>query len=246
MLAHSLQREVWRVVLLVCGLLWALLSLPSVVGGMLWLSGQPVDVAHDILVVGGSLLVLGWLVVPLLVPGLDDSLDISRFATFAVPVRRLVPGLLAASLLGLPTLFSALVCLAPALAWAGSGRTGAVVALLVAPVALATCVVGARVTTGLASRVLASRRSREAGAVLGLVVVGLAVPAALSIGSMGLEGALERVPALAQVLGWSPLGLVWATPAAAADGDLAGAAARGALALVWLAAAVVAWAVLLR
>lgn len=246
MLAHNLRREAWRLVLLVCGCLWVLLSLPTVVGGMLWLSGQPADVAHDILVVGGSALVLGWLLVPLLVPGLDDSLDITRFATFAVPVRRLVPGLLAASLLGLPTAFTALVCLAPALAWSGSGPGPAVTAVLVAPLALATCVLASRVSTGLAARVLGSRRSRETGAVLGLLGVGLVVPVVLSLGSLGLEGALERVPTVARVLGWTPLGLAWATPHAVAVGDVPGAVARVVLTLAWLAGAVLAWAALLR
>ncbi|WP_199423995.1 hypothetical protein [Actinotalea solisilvae] len=246
MLAHSLRREVWRLVLLVCGALWALLSLPSLVGGMVWLSRQPAAVTHDFLVVGGTLLVVGWLVVPLLVPGLDDSLEVTRFRTFAVPVPRLLPGLLVASLLGLPTAFTGLVCLAPALAWSGSGGAAALAAVAVAPVALATCVVGARVATGIAARVLGSRRSRETGAVLGLVVVGLLVPAALGLGSLGLEGALERVPAVARVLGWTPLGLTWAVPAAVAEGDVVGGVARALLALAWLAVAVGAWAVLLR
>lgn len=258
MLAHSLRREPWRLVLLACGALWALVSLPSLVGAMVWLAGGSVPVAHDILVVGGALLVLGWLVVPLLIPGLDDSLDITRFATFGVPVRRVVPGLLAASLLGLPTVFTGLVLLAPAVAWAGAGTRhvldvptppgpgAAIAAVLVAPVGLATCVVGSRLSTGLAARVLGARRSREAGAVVALLVTSLVVVGAVGLGSRGLEDVLLQVPTIARALGWTPLGLVWAVPAAVAEQDVLGAVARAVLALGWLAAGLVAWGAQLR
>ena len=251
-LGHTLRREGWRVVVMVLGVLWALSALPSVVGGMAWLSRQPVQVSHDILVVAGTVLVIGWAVVPVLIPGMDDSLEITRFATFGVPVRRLLPGLLLSSLLGVPTLFAAAVCLAPAIAW---GRSGAgpwggaaapVVAVAVAPLALATCVLAARLSTGLAARMFGTRRSKEVGALLGLLVVGLAVPGVVAIGALGVEGALERVPAVAQVLGWTPLGLVWAAPATMAAGDVAGALTRVALAAGWVAVGIVGWAALLR
>lgn len=251
-LGHTLRREGWRVVVLVASALWALSAMPSVVGGMVWLSRQPTEVGHDALVVAGTVLVLGWTVVPVLVPGMDDSLEISRFATFGVPVRRLVPGLLVSSLLGVPTVFTAVVCLAPAVAWGGSGsgpwqgRAALVVAVVVAPLALATCVLAARLSTGLAARVLGSRRSKETGAVLGLLLVGLAVPGVVAIGSMGLEGALERIPTVAQVLGWTPVGLAWAAPAAMAQGEVAGSLARVALAAGWVAVGIVAWGGLLR
>ena len=45
---------------------------------------------------------LGWLVVPVLFTGIDQTLDPRRFATFALPRRRLLLGLLAAALVGLP------------------------------------------------------------------------------------------------------------------------------------------------
>ncbi|WP_024288971.1 hypothetical protein [Cellulomonas sp. KRMCY2] len=251
-LGHTLRSEGWRVVVMILGGLWALSALPSVIGGMVWLSGQSVEVSHDVLVVAGTVLVIGWAVVPVLIPGMDDSLEITRFATFGVPVRRLVPGLLLASLLGVPTVFAAVVCLAPAIAWGRSGagpwEGGAALAVAVAaaPLALATCVLAARLSTGLAARLLGTRRSKEVGALLGLLVVGLAVPGVVAIGAVGVEGALERVPAVAQVLGWTPLGLVWAAPAAMAAGDVAGALTRVALAAAWVAVGIVGWSALLR
>jgi ABC-2 type transport system permease protein len=246
-LRHTLRKDAWRVVLLVCGGVWMLSAVPLLIGGMAWVGRQPVEVGHDVLVVAGSLLVLGWAVVPVLVPGLDDSLEIGRFATFGVPVRRLAPALLVAGVLGLPTLFTALVCLAPVLAWFGaSGPAAAAAALLAAPVGWITCALAARLSTGVGALVLGSRRSREVGAVIGLLMVALGVPTVVSLTSLGLDGVLERVPEAAAFLGWTPLGLPWAVPAAVAEGDLVGALGRLAIAAGWLALGFVAWTALLR
>lgn len=245
LLRRTLARETWRVVVLLLGLVWAMVMAPTVVGGMLWVGMQPVEVAHDVLVVAGSLLVVGWLLVPLLVPGMDDSLDVSRFATFGVPARRIVPGLLVAALVGVPTLATGAVAAAPVIAWAQHGAEPAAVALPAALLGLALCVLGARISTALGGLLLGSRRSREIGLALGTLVVLVAVPGVLAIGSMGLEGALERVPGLAAVLGWTPLGLTWAAPAAMADGDLVGSVARLGLAALWVALAAACWTRLL-
>lgn len=246
LLRHTLAREPWRVVLLVAGLLWALSMLPSVLGATAWLARQPVAVAHDVVVVAGSLLVLGWVVVPTVVPGLDDSLDVVRFRMLVRTPGRLVPGLLVASLLGVPTAFTAAVCLAPVVAWGGDGRrAAALAAVATAPVLLVTCVVGARVSTAAVTRALGARRARETAAVGTVAATAVLVAAALGIGSLGLEGVVDRVPALARVLAWTPLGAGWAVPAHVAAGDLAGAAARGAVAVVAAGVGVALWVRLL-
>ena len=254
-LRHTLRQERWRVVVLLAGTLWALITVPSVVGGMIWVSGQPPDISHDVLVIAGTILLLGWVLVPVLLPGMDDSLEITRFATFGVPVRRLVPGLLVASLLGVPTLYTALLCAAPVLAWAryaatptgdGVGAGPALLAAVTAPLALATCVLAARLSTGLAARLLGSRRSKELATVLGLLALALVVPTVVAIGALGIEGSLERVPEIAAVLGWTPFGLTWAAPAALAYGDLAGALGRVGVSGAFVVAGIGAWSVLLR
>ena len=245
-LRHTLRRESWRVVVLVFGALWSVSLLPSVIGGMVWLSRQPPAAASDVLVVGGSLLAVGWTVIPMLIPGMDDSLDITRFASFGLRARRLVPGLLASALLSVPALFTVLVCLAPAIAWAPSGRGPLVVALLAGPLAAITCLLLARLSTQISARLLGSRRSREMSAVLGVFAAVLIVPTIITLGSLGLEGALERIPAVAQVLGWTPFGLVWAAPAAVAVGDVSGGVLRLLLAVVWVAVGLYLWTVLLQ
>ena len=245
-LRHTLRRETWRVVVLVFGALWTLTLIPSVVGGMLWLSREPAAASRDILVVAGTLLTVGWTAIPMLIPGMDDSLEITKFTSFGLRARRLVPGLLASAMLSVPALFTALVCVAPAIAWASSGRGPVVVALIAGALGLVTCLLLARLSTQVSARLLGSRRSKEMSAVLGVLAVVLVVPLIVTLGTLGLEGALEQVPAVAEVLGWTPFGLVWAAPAAMALGDASGAVVRLILALAWVGVGTYLWTTLLQ
>ncbi len=240
-LRHMLQRERWRLVLMVLGALWGVSMLPSIVGGMLWLSREAPASANDILVVGGSLLVAGWAVVPLLIPGMDDSLEVGRFATFGRSARTLAPGLLLAGAVSLPSLITAGVLVSPAIVWGRRSGAAAAASVLVAPLTLVTCLLAARVATSVSARVLSSRRAREAGAVLGLLAVALSLPIVLALGSLGLEGALEKVPTLSGVLGWTPLGAPFAVPLAVVEGDLAGVVGRLAVVVATVGAAWAAW-----
>jgi ABC-2 type transport system permease protein len=245
-LRHTLRRESWRVVVLVFGVLWTLTLIPSVIGGMVWLSRQSPAAARDILVVAGTILTVGWTAIPMLLPGMDDSLEITRFASFGVRAKRLVPGLLVSALLSVPALFTVAVCLAPAVVWAGAGRGPLVVALLAGVLAVVTCLLLARLSTQVSAWLLGSRRSKEMSAVLGVFAAVLVIPLIVTLGSLGLEGALERVPTMAEVLGWTPFGLVWAAPAAMALGDTTGAVVRLLLALAWVVAGVWLWTALLQ
>ena len=245
-LRHTLATQTWRTVVLVGGVIWSLTMVPSVVAGMLWLSGEDPGSASELLVVAGALLVLGWVVIPVLIPGMDDSLEITRFATLGIPARRLAPGLLVAALLSVPTLFTAGLCLAPLILWGSHSGAAAATAVLAAPLALATCLLASRISTEVSARVLASRRSRETSAVLGLLAAVVALPLVVTLAALGLEGALEKVPAVSEFLGWTPLGLPWAAPGAMASGDASGAVVRLGLALVWVAVGVWAWTALMQ
>ncbi len=245
-LRHTLRRETWRVVVLVFGVLWTLTLIPSVVGGMVWLSREPAAASRDLLVVAGALLTVGWTAIPMLIPGMDDSLEVTRFASFGLRARRLVPGLLASAMLSVPALFTALVCLAPAIAWRNSGRGPVLVALVAGLLGLVTCLLLARLSTQVSARLLGSRRSKEMSAVLGVLAVVLVIPVIVTLGTLGLEGALERVPTIAEVLSWTPFALVWAAPGAMALGDTPGAVVRLVLALAWVAAGLWLWTALLQ
>jgi len=246
LLRHSMRRDPWRLVVLLLGILWALGTIPSLLAGAWWLAGPGTAARPEILVVAGTLLVVGWAVIPVLVFGTDDSLDPVRFATFAVPVRRLVPALGVASAISVPALFAAAACVLSLVAWAGTGAVVMIVAAFCVPVSWATCLLSARVATLAATRVIGTRGGRRLAAAVAIAVVGLVALTVGLIGSLGMAGALEGVPALSQVLGWSPLAFTWAAPGSAAAGDLPGAVLRLALALVWLVVLVGVWQRLLR
>ena len=230
------------------GLIFAgLYGLGLLGGAMMGLIGLrfavPSDVARTAIVVGGSALTLGWAVIPVIAFGTDETLDPARFATFAVPRRQLVLGLLLASLVSIPALVTALLGLATVITWSRS-----VLAVLVAPVAAAvgvlTCVVLSRVTTTGFSAVSRSRRGREAlSALMLLVMIGVSVAGPSITKPLSTPGLL---PDLADVLGWSPLGLAWAAPADIVDGALGSGLLRLALATILLVVALLAWDFLLR
>ena len=243
LLANTMQREVWRVILVVLGALWALSMVPGVVGGARWLAFQPLEVRSSALVVVGTVLLVGWTVIPVLMFGADETVTPRKFAVLGPDPRRLAPALAVAATLSVPALFTGFVCLASMLAWREEGGPTTAFALASGAAAFATCVLASRVVTAFATRLLSTRRARELAGVLGGLVALCAVPVGVSLGSLGLEGALERLPGLATALSFTPFGAAWAAPAAAAAGEWAGAFGHlllawgfvGAGMLVWLA-----------
>jgi ABC-2 type transport system permease protein len=239
LLRNALRRSPWQVVGLAVGVLYGLLALVGVVASMVVLSVQDPDVRGLVVVLLGSLLVLGWWVVPLVAFGVDSTLDPARFVTFAIPRRSLLTGLALAGVIGVPGLVTTGSVLAMAGVW---WRTPAalVVALVCSVLALATCVLGARATTAAAATLVTRRRFREvmaAVAVLPFLLLG-PVLGRLSSGSAFTADTVQRI---ADVLSWTPLGAVWAAPGAVADGRWAPAAAHLGIAVVTLAVIAVVW-----
>ena len=196
--------------------------------------------------VAGSLLVLGWSVVPILVSGVDETLDPARFALLPLRARQLAPGLLVAGLIGVPGIVTSLVALASLVTWS-RGVLPLLLAVPAAALGVLTCVLASRLLTTAAARLLAARRSREMGAVLTVLLLSTigVWPALLSHRMAGRSFSADDATRIADVLGWLPFGLPWAAPGDAATGH----AVRGVIRLV-LAAALVAggtylWSVLL-
>ena len=239
LLRNSLRRSPWQVVGLVVGALYGLGALAVVVAAMATLSVQEPELRGLVVVLLGSVLVLGWWVVPLLAFGLDSTIDPARFVTFAIPRRSLLAGLAVAGVIGVP----GVVTVGSALAMAGVWwRTPAAlgVGLVCSVLAVATCVIGARATTSAASSLVSGRRFREvmaAVAILPIIVVGPLL-GRLTSGTTFTEDTLDQV---AGVLSWTPFGAVWAVPGDVADGQWGLAAARFGIAVVTLGIVAVVW-----
>ncbi|WP_150308335.1 hypothetical protein [Planctomonas psychrotolerans] len=241
-LGNTFRRSPWQLVVLILGILYGCGVAALGVLGLVALRLVEVDVARTILVIGGSLVVLGFLIVPL-VAGVDDTLDPRRFALFGIPNDRLAVGLIAAALLGVPAIVLALVALSTVITWS---RTPAatIAGLLSAALIVLTCVLASRVTTSVASLLLSTRRAREGLGVVAVVSLVLIGPAIALIASIDWgSDAVAALGSFADTLGWTPLGAAWAFPAdvaARAYGPallrflIAGAFAA-VLALVWLA-----------
>jgi ABC-2 type transport system permease protein len=244
LLLNGLRRSTPQVVGLIIGGLYGLSVLAVAVSGLVALRfAVPSDVARTVVIVGGSVLTLGWALFPVIAFGVDETLDPARFATSAVPRRQLVLGLLASSLVSIPAAVTVILGLATIITWSRS-----VLALLVAPVAAAvavlTCVALSRVTATAFSAMSRHRRGREAVSVLVLLLaVGLGVVGSSIMKRLSTPGLMSH---LADVLGWTPFGLAWSAPAEIVDGAIGSALLRLVLAMIVLVAALLAWDRLLR
>ena len=168
LLGNSLRRSVWRTVGLVVGLVYGLGAVVAVLAGLVALRFTSPALTADVTVVAFSLLTLGWLLMSLLVFGVDETVDPARFALLPVRARELLPGLLAAALIGVPGVATVLMAAGLVVTWARTGPL-TVAAVVAFPLGVVTCVLLARVATSAFAAVLASRRFRD------LVLVGFAL-----------------------------------------------------------------------
>ena len=232
---NALTKNVWAIVGTVIGALYGIGALVMVLTGAVGL-GLKADPDVIMLVLGalGALLMAGWAVVPLLVTGVDSTLDPRAMAAWAAPSRGLALGLLAAGALGIPGCLTAAVCLIPVLTWLLAGQfAAALLALLCAPAALATCVLLSRIIVT-AVGISSSRRGREATAIITFVAFMVCtqlpnlIPRILGDDPSDF---LQRLSGAAKVMGLSPFGWTFSAPGLMATGSVMPA----------LALAIVAW-----
>ncbi len=241
LLGNIFRRSPWQVVGIVLGIIYG-----AGIAGLLFLTlvglrfVDDVELIRDVFIVAGSATVVGFVVVPL-VFGVDDTMDPRRFALFGLPDRTLAIGLAVAAMIGIPAFALAIVLAGTVVTWSrGVGET--VIALLSAALAFATCVLLARVATGLASGLLATRRARDVSGVLGVLLIVLLSPVIVVLATVDwANSGLRVLESLAGVLGWTPLGAAFAAPGDAAAGDWGIAILKFVLAALTLWAIWLAW-----
>lgn len=240
LLGNIFRRSPWQVVGIVIGLIYGLglaVLLFSALVGLRFV--DDVELIRDALIVAGAATVLGFIVVPL-VFGVDDTMDPRKFALFGVPDRTLAFSLAVAAAIGIPALVLAFILLGTVITWSrGFGET--LLAIISAVLAFATCLLLARVSTALASFLLSTRRARELTGVLGLLLIVMISPIIVVLVSIDwATSGLQVLEWLAGVLGWTPLGAVFAIPGDAAAGAWGPAVLKlliavASLGLIWLA-----------
>lgn len=239
LLANGFRRSAWQVIGVVVGTAAGLALIILIGGGLVALRLAPDELTRNILVIVGSFVVLGFVLLPL-VFGVDDDMDPRRFALVALRPRQLSTGLLVAALVSVPSVVILFLSAITVVTW-WRGAFPVIIAILSAVLAVATCVLAARVTTAVASLLLATRRSRELTGVIGALVLVLIAPAVILLSSVdwGRNGAVVLGDAAA-VVSWTPFGAVWSAPGDAAMGNVAAAAlklliAAATVGLLWLA-----------
>lgn len=210
---NALRHNVWAVIGSVIGGLYGLAALVGLGAGAVGL-GLAADTATVSLALAGvgALLVLGWTLVPLLLTGVDATLDPRALAGWIGPSRGLSLGLLAAGATGIPGVITALVCLMPVVTWALAGQWGAaLLALVMAPVALALCVLTSRiVVTG--AGISGTRRGRDMIGMVSVVVVLTASFIPWTLSTLDSAGSFDQVIGVVRVLAWTPFGWPFAAP----------------------------------
>jgi ABC-2 type transport system permease protein len=235
LLGNSLKRSTWQLVATIIGGLYALCVLIGVAAGLVALGiFGSLETITTVIILAGSAVTLGWVLFPLVLTGIEQSLDPARLAQFPVPLRTLLIALTLAGLLGIPGIVTTLTGLTTAAAWFRF-PLAAVAAVVCSILGVLIAVVASRAVSAASVGLQSSRRARELSGILILIPLMLLGPIIIGL-SRGVADAAGALPAIADGLGWTPLGAAWAVPAALAASDPLGAVLRLVIALTTLAA----------
>ncbi|MDO7881388.1 hypothetical protein [Antiquaquibacter soli] len=243
LVAGSFRRRPLAVAGMVVGLLYAVALAVLAVVGFVALRSESADIARVLVVVAGGAVLVGFLLVPLSF-GADDVLDPRRFALFGIPTSRLYAGLGIASLVSIPSAFLVVLSFAQIVTWSRDGLA-TVLAVVAAPVIVATGVLLSRVASAVSSFALATRRWRDVTSTALVVLLALLAPGTAILATLDWEShSLPILRRIAAVVTWTPFGAPWAVPADAANGRADEAFAKLAIAVGFLVVLAVAWRLL--
>jgi len=153
----------------------------------------------------GGLLITLWQAMPLLLFGVDETLDPARFSLLPIPRIRLMIGLLSAAFLGIPAIATLIATSGLVVGAFRYGPLAVLVAAVGVVLGLLTCVLGSRaITSGLAS-LLRSRRARDLGIVVVMMMVALIGPLEIMAVSTVGNGEIDQMIPVVRVLSWTPL-----------------------------------------
>ncbi|MFY1705063.1 ABC transporter permease [Micromonospora sp. WMMA1923] len=240
---NNLRGQSWRVALFVLGVFFGLWF--AVGGFFLFAAPGLADGGRYAILagaLGGGLVTLGWLVLPLVFFGVDETLDPARFALLPLSRRTLVTGLCAAALVSVP-MVAALVAFAGLVLTAGllGGWAAAVVSVLGVLSGLLLCVAGSRALTSAFATMLRSRRVRDLAAVLLAVLAAMLAPIQLALTAALRDADWDRLLGIARVVGWTPLGAPWSAGIEVAEGRAWAAALKLLITGVSVAALLLWW-----
>ncbi|MEU7980019.1 ABC transporter permease [Micromonospora sp. NPDC049081] len=219
-MGNNFRGQGWRIALFVVGVL---VGLWFAAGGFLMFAapGFADEPRYAVMAAafGGGVLVLGWLLLPLVFFGVDETLDPARFALLPLSRRTLVTGLFAAALISVPV-FAVLVAVAGLVVSAAllGGAAAGVVAAVGVVAGVLLCVAASRAVTSAFATMLRSRRVRDLAAVLLAVVAALLGPLQLVVLAAVRTADWDRLVGVARIVGWTPFGAPWTIGLDVAEG----------------------------
>ena len=228
----SFRRSVWAVIGLVIAAVYAVIALLGLAVGYLAAAFEAPETGPLIALLAGSVLAIGWAIVPIFFSGLDGTLDESRFVLFPIEPATLQKGQFLGGFVGIPGVASVLAVLLGLIAY-GSQPLLLIVYLVCAVLGLANLMVWARLANRLG--IMLSANPRVAN-VLMIVAVVLMMSMGFIFG--GTATYLSRHwDALLPFLPWlgvTPFGSAYAVPYWLAAGNVPAALGYLALTLGYL------------
>lgn len=228
-LGNTLARRPWQLVGFIFGGLAALWMLVLTTFGSLALTvTDDTTLSHTLVVLAGAVVILGWFIGPIIVSGVDSTVDADHLAPFPLTRRQVMLALGATGLTGVPGIVTTLAALTSVIVWIRY-PVAALVAIPATVLAVVTCVISSRLAATSSS---SGRRSREIIGTIVLMAMMLTGPIIIGMGALAdqaFDGATTFVDA-ANVVGWTPLGAAWSLPASVATGAWAAAALKALIA----------------
>jgi ABC-2 type transport system permease protein len=238
-LANSLKKSPWQLVAVIIAALYGLGLLIAIVAGLIVLGFAPLEIIRSVTVVAGAATIFGWIVLPLVTSGIDQTVEPSRLVMFPIPINTLLLGLTVSGVLGVAGIVTSIAAVATVGSWARY-PVAAVAALVCAAIAVLTAVVGSRMMAALSANLGSGRRFREAQGLIVFVPLLLLGPIIIAV-TEAAPGLLEVLPTIAAILEWTPIGAAWAVPGSIASGGFGAAVLQFVIALVTLGVFVVIW-----
>lgn len=229
----SFRRSIWAVIGLVIAAVYAVLALLGLAFGYVAAAFEAPETGPLIALLAGSVLAIGWSVVPIFFSGLDGTLDESRFVLFPIEPATLQKGQFLGGFVGIPGVASVLAVLLGLIAY-GSQPLLLIVYLVCAVLGLANLMVWARLANRLG--IMLSANPRVANV---LMIVAAVLMMSMGFISGGTATYLMRHwDALFPFLPWlgvTPFGSAYAVPYWLAAGNVPAALGCLVLTLGYLA-----------
>lgn len=238
------KRSTFVLVMTLIGVVYALGVLFAMIAGMAALGSAETQLRGTIVVMLGSVIVFAWLVVPVIVAGMDQAMEPRNFATYGISTPTLIAGLGLGALTTLTGALTLLATIAMTLAWRDQA-VAALLALLGAVLGTAFCICLAHGVTGLLGAITGRRRVREALSLMAFVPLMLA-GVIFGTAVESIPDLMEELPGVASVLAWTPLGSFFGSAWSATQGDMGAALAQLGLSVLWVLGAVWLWFVAVR